>query len=136
MVAGIYGATGAVAPAGLVDDANWDALIANYNVARQNCICNSDCTCNTICSCYGDCGCNYSDERLKTDITLVDTIDGINVYTWKYVWDSSKRFIGVIAQELIGTRFETALTQDKNGFYMVDYSNLPVKHAAIRFSFI
>ena len=34
----------------IVDDANWDALIAQYNLARQNCMCNSDCSCNAICA--------------------------------------------------------------------------------------
>jgi len=52
----------------IITDIEWDALITNYNVARQNCICNTDCSCNAVCACHGDCGCNYSDERLKKNI--------------------------------------------------------------------
>jgi hypothetical protein len=34
---------------------------------------------------------------------------------------------GVIAQNLLGTKYESALSKDKDGFYMVDYSKLPIK---------
>lgn len=123
----IYGGAELDTSAGaVVDDWNWDSLIAQYNVARQNCICNSDCSCNAICACYGDCGCNYSDERLKKNIVFEGTKNGLNIYSWNYIWDAAKRHIGVIAQELVGTKHEDALSTDKNGFYMVNYSKLPI----------
>jgi hypothetical protein len=105
----------------------WIALLNAYNTMRQDCICNSDCHCNTVCTCYGNCDCNYSDERLKENIKLIDTMSDLNVYSYTYLWDKTKTFIGVIAQELLGTKYESALGKDSNGFYFVDYSQLPVK---------
>ena len=46
----------------------YQTLVNEYNVARRNCICNSDCACNNVCACHNDCGCNYSDRRLKKEI--------------------------------------------------------------------
>lgn len=48
---------------------NLRALIRQYNEFRMDCICNSDCACNSNCACHGDCGCNYSDKRLKREIS-------------------------------------------------------------------
>lgn len=110
----------------LVDDANWDALITQYNLVRQNCMCNSDCSCNAICACYGDCGCNYSDVRLKENVEFVEQRNGLNIYSWNYVWDKTKRHVGVLAQELFGTQYASALVMDKNGYYMVNYKMLPI----------
>jgi len=122
----IYGSITGVAGGGIIDDWNWDSLIAYYNAARQNCICNSDCSCNAVCACYGDCGCNYSDERLKTNIVFEGVKNGLNMYSWNYIWDATKRHVGVIAQELLGTEHEHALTTDAAGYYMVNYSKLPI----------
>jgi hypothetical protein len=105
----------------------WNAILTAYNTLRQDCICNSDCHCNTVCTCYGNCGCNYSDERLKENIKLIDTEGDLNVYSYTYLWDKTKTYIGVMAQELLGTRYESALGKDLKGYYYVDYSQLPVK---------
>lgn len=67
----------------------------------------------------------FSDERLKTDVELVGKIDGINIYSFKYVWDKSTTHVGVMAQELINTRHQYAITKHENGYYMVDYNKLP-----------
>jgi hypothetical protein len=97
------------------------------------CLCNCNyCTCNcNYCTCNCDysctCNCNYSDERLKMNIKFVGIEHGLNVYSWNYKWNSKKTYTGVIAQELIGTKYESALSIDKNGYYMVDYSKLPIK---------
>jgi hypothetical protein len=40
-----------------------------YNSFRTDCVCNSDCGNHSVCSCHNDCGCNYSDRRLKINIT-------------------------------------------------------------------
>lgn len=37
----------------------WTQMIDQYNVVRQNCICNSDCGCNTVCTCNINCLCHY-----------------------------------------------------------------------------
>jgi hypothetical protein len=107
--------------------AQWQAIISSYNTITQDCICNSDCACNAVCACYNDCGCNYSDERLKTNIILVDVIDGINVYEFNYAWNPTKTYRGVMAQELLNTKYRSAVTKDTSGFYKVDYAQLPVK---------
>lgn len=109
-----------------IDDYDWDQLISRYNNIRQNCICNTDCACNNVCSCHGDCGCNYSDIRLKQNIQFLGTRNGLRIYSWNYIWNETKTFIGVIAQELLNTKHSDALTKDKNGFYMVNYKKLPI----------
>ena len=110
-----------------IDPGGWNAILSAYNTLRQDCICNSDCHCNTVCTCYGNCGCNYSDERLKENIKLIDTEGDLNVYSYTYLWDKTKTYMGVMAQELLGTKYESALGKDSNGFYFVDYSQLPIK---------
>jgi hypothetical protein len=105
-----------------------DKLIGANNV----CVCNCNyCTCNcNYCSCNCNyactCNCNYSDVRLKTNIKPVGIENGLKVYTWSYVWDASKKFFGVMAQDLLGTKYESALSKDSNGYYFVNYSQLPI----------
>lgn len=110
-----------------------NSLVQKVNSAGAVCVCNCNyCTCNcNYCTCNCNysctCNCNYSDERLKTNIEFVRTQDGLNVYSWSYLWDTTRTYVGVLAQELLGTKFASALQQDTNGYYMVDYSKLPVK---------
>lgn len=60
MIHQVYGGAEQGRSSGLIiDDVPWASLIDQYNIVRQNCICNSDCSCNYVCACYGDCGCNY-----------------------------------------------------------------------------
>ena len=118
-----YGDTGTGSGIGA---AEWSAILNAYNTVRQDCICNSDCSCNNVCACFNDCGCNYSDIRLKENIELVGFEHGLNIYTWNYVWDNTKRFIGVMAQELLKTNLCHAVSMDANGYYKVDYTLLPV----------
>lgn len=105
---------------------HWTTLRSRYDVLRQDCICNSDCSCNLVCSCHNDCGCNYSDVRLKESIQYIETRNGLRIYTWNYIWDKTTTYLGVIAQELIGTKHEKALRLDANGYYMVNYKQLPI----------
>lgn len=105
-----------------------DKIIGANNV----CVCNCNyCTCNcNYCSCNCNyactCNCNYSDVRLKTIIEQIGIENELKVYTWSYIWDLSKQFIGVMAQDLLGTKYESALGIDSNGYYFVDYSQLPI----------
>ena len=108
----------------LINDINNSGAVCTCNCNYCTCNCNY-CTCNCNYSCT--CNCNYSDIRLKTDIELIGTEFGLNIYSFKYLADLTKRFVGVMAQELVGTTYEHALTKDANGYYMVDYSLLPVK---------
>jgi hypothetical protein len=60
------------------------------------------------------------------NIKFIGMQNGLKLYTWNYKWDSKVTHKGVIAQELLGTKYESALSKDKNGFYMVNYSKLPI----------
>lgn len=126
MVAQIIGGWTTYANDTTITTGQWSNLSARYDSMRTSCICNSDCSCNLVCACHNDCGCNYSDERLKENIEFVETKNGLNIYSWNYIWDKVTRFTGVMAQELVGTKFESALHVDKSGYYMVNYAKLPI----------
>jgi hypothetical protein len=126
------GAPGNMASGNKFYASDFSALATAVINAGAQCLCNCNyCTCNcNYCTCNCDysctCNCNYSDERLKENIKLIDTNSGLNVYSYTYLWDKTKTFIGVLAQELVGTKYESALGKDTNGYYFVDYSQLPV----------
>ena len=44
------------------------AVCNEYDIVRTNCICHSDMG-PLVCTCHNDCGCNYSDARLKKEIS-------------------------------------------------------------------
>ena len=134
-----YGAAGAQSNAttavatGKIFASDFNNLIKDINNAGAACTCNCNyCSCNcNYCTCNCNyqctCNCNYSDKRLKTQIRLIGEYAGLNIYSWKYIWDTTKKHIGVIAQELIGTKYEDALSKDNRGFYIVNYDKLPVR---------
>lgn len=134
LLAGInyYWSTGAVNTTHKVTAADVNAVIDKIQACGAVCVCNCNyCTCNcNYCTCNCNysctCNCNYSDERLKTNIRFIEVQAGLKIYTWNYKWDANTTHKGVIAQELIGTRYESALSKDKNGFYMVNYNKLPI----------
>lgn len=109
-----------------------NALINKVKDAGAACLCNCNyCTCNcNYCTCNCNyactCNCNYSDRRLKKNIKFLKNIFGINVYTFNYIWNDEEQ-IGVMAQELLKTKYKDCVSVDKKGFYMVDYSKLPFK---------
>lgn len=59
------------APGALIQQSHFDNIRTKITELGHDCICNSDCGNNSVCSCYNDCGCNYSDERLKQDISYL-----------------------------------------------------------------
>ena len=59
----------------------------------------------------------YSDARLKKNIKFVGTIDGVNIYSFDYVW--GEKSVGVLAQEV-----PWAAVVAPCGFLMVDYSKV------------
>lgn len=74
---------------------------------------------------YG-CGCTYgSDILLKENIKLLDIIDGINIYSFNYKSYPTNKLTGVMAQELLNTRFNNIVSKQKNGYYSVNYCLLP-----------
>jgi hypothetical protein len=105
-------------------------IITQIQNAGAVCLCNCNyCTCNcNYCTCNCNysctCNCNYSDRRLKRNIKFIKNIFGINVYTFTYVW-SNQTQIGVMAQELLDTKYRHCVSKDKKGFFMVNYSKLP-----------
>jgi hypothetical protein len=68
----------------------------------------------------------FSDKRLKENIELVDTVQGVNVYEFDYIDKSigADRYRGVMAQE-VETDYPDAVLEF-SGFKTVDYNKLPV----------
>ena len=60
----------------------------------------------------------FSDRRLKRNIKSVGNIDGVNLYSYNYIWDDVDR-IGVMADEV-----PHAAVQHASGYMMVDYSKV------------
>jgi hypothetical protein len=72
-----------------------------------------------------------SDNKLKENIVLVGKSEkGINIYQFNYIGKEGL-YEGVVAQELLGTEFESALELDLEGLYSVDYSKLDVEFKQI-----
>ena len=70
----------------------------------------------------------FSDENLKTDVEHVDTVDGVNVYEYRYE-GSEDRWRGVSAQE-VSRSHPDAVSMHPTGFLVVDYDKLPVNMVA------
>lgn len=125
-------AFGGVALGADITAASVNAMINQVVNAGAVCLCNCNyCTCNcNYCTCNCDyactCNCNYSDQRLKQDIKFLGIKNGFRLYSFKYIWDSKTTHVGVIAQEILKTAYKDAVSKDKDGFYMVDYSRLPI----------
>jgi len=63
-----------------------------------------------------------SDRRFKRNVSLIGENNGIKLYSFQYLW-SDDCYVGVMAQDLLGTEHESAVT-DNDGVYTVDYSKL------------
>jgi hypothetical protein len=63
-----------------------------------------------------------SDSRLKKDISFVGRSNGINLYSFSYIW-SDEIYVGVMAQELLDSNPD-AVILGKDGYYRVDYGAL------------
>ena len=117
-----------------VCNCNYCTCNCKYCTCNCNyCTCNCNyCTCNcNYCTCncnYCTCDCNYSDMRLKREIEFIEERNGLNIYSFKYLWDDAKR-TGVMAQEILNSKWKGAVMQDKNGYYMVDYGMLPYERS-------
>lgn len=73
----------------------------------------------------------FSDARLKENVEFVrhDEVTGLawyrfnyNAYARKRFGLSGKRMYGVIAQDLLDTRFASAVSRDASGYLRVDYN--------------
>lgn len=67
----------------------------------------------------------FSDIRLKENIKHIGDVDGIKVYSFKYIWDKFTTHVGAMAQDLLEGKYAHAVHLDKSGYYKVDYSKLP-----------
>lgn len=66
-----------------------------------------------------------SDRNVKTNIKHIDTINGIKIYSFNYIWSKIKS-IGVMAQDLLEMpEYKHAVHMTNTG-YVVDYSKLPI----------
>ena len=70
----------------------------------------------------------FSDRRLKTDIVYIgQSPSGINIYEFKFIADPSKKYQGVLADELLRMpSTAAAVSVDMSGYYTVDYSMIDV----------
>ena len=79
-----------------------------------------------------------SDVSLKENVKfLYQTKEGLNVYEYEYndyiksEWKNKTgenligKWRGVMAQELLGTKWETALTKEYGDYYVINYNKLP-----------
>jgi len=110
----------------VITAASVNRILADLNRFIGGCTCNCNyCTCNCNYSCT--CNCNYSDMRLKTNILFSHMFEDLSIYKFSYKWDTTKTYLGIMAQHLIGTKYENAVIKDKKGMYVVDYSKLPIE---------
>jgi len=71
-----------------------------------------------------------SDIRMKKNITKIGTSSsGLSIYKFRYIDSLENKgfYQGVIAQDLLDTKFESAVKLLSNGYYGVDYSKLDVE---------
>jgi hypothetical protein len=81
------------------------------------------------------CNASKSDKRLKKNINfLYEQENGIKIYEFEFIDDAvtnnpdlEGKWIGVIAQDLIDTEFEEALTLEDDGYFAVDYDKISVE---------
>jgi hypothetical protein len=66
----------------------------------------------------------FSDVRLKDDIELLGAYRDVNIYRYKYVWDKNTSYVGVMAQELLESKYKDVVELDSTGYYKVNYAKL------------
>ena len=82
-------------------------------------------------TCFGCPGYGKSDISYKENLNLIGkSASGLNIYQFNYIGEEGL-YEGVIAQELIGTKFESALSLNSDGKYLVDYNQVDVKFKKI-----
>ena len=72
-------------------------------------------------------GGGLSDIRVKTNVTLVGSVHGFNIYSWNYTFDpSGQKYVGVIAQEVMKTNPDSVYVAG-DGYYRVRYDVLGLR---------
>jgi hypothetical protein len=113
---------------------SWDCVKTNRNI-------NSVQACGYFCgeaTCWvgaingGYCNNQKSDIIYKENLILIGkSNNGLNIYEFNYKGEDGL-YQGVIAQELIGTKFETALSKNEDDLYVVDYNKIDVEFKKIK----
>jgi hypothetical protein len=67
-----------------------------------------------------------SDIRLKRNVEFLEETNGHKMYKFQYLW-SDEIYVGVMAQDLMGTKYQCALQKRPDGFFNVDYNQLGLK---------
>ena len=67
----------------------------------------------------------FSDKNLKTNIKHIDTIKGIKIYSFNYIWSKIKS-VGVMAQDLLEMPEQKHAVELTKVGYTVDYSKLSI----------
>ena len=93
-----------------------------------------------LCSVGSFCNNQKSDKRLKKKIKYIETTEeGLKLYTFEfkksyinkakmlYNVDLNGTYKGVLAQDLIDTKFESNVTIESDGYYAVDYDGIGIK---------
>jgi hypothetical protein len=106
----------------------------DFSIMHNSCWCPSQ-YCGNYCNSYYcpacDSGPPKSDIRFKENVKLIGKSPlGINIYEFNYIGESDL-YEGVIAQELINTEFESALSLSEDGKYRVDYNKIDVEFKKI-----
>jgi hypothetical protein len=94
------------------------------------------------CNIYYDnwCNGNKSDKRLKKNIEfLYEQPNGLKIYQYEFLDEItlkqpelSGKWQGVIAQDLVNTKFENVITLEDDGYFKVDYDKLGLKQTQIK----
>jgi hypothetical protein len=104
----------------------------DFSVMHNSCWCPTS-FCGNWCydgTCSG-CGGGKSDISYKENINLIgQSPSGINIYEFNYIGEEGL-YQGVIAQELVGTKYENALTINNDGKYLVNYDQIDVQFKKI-----
>ena len=116
---------------GLITEQEVIELVEGYNYATETYVNNEISDHNELTTIEGAHSTQPSDRRLKTDINFVGkSASGINIYTFRFLNSElygSGLYQGVLSDEVP----KSVLTQDTNGYDMVDYGKIDVNFVQI-----
>jgi len=78
----------------------------------------------TIASVASSIGKLFSDARLKENVIKIDSYNNVNFYEYNYTFNKTQRFVGVMAQEILQSKYSECVELDSTGYYKVDYTQL------------
>lgn len=66
----------------------------------------------------------FSDVRLKENVVKINSYNNVNFYEYNYTFNKTQRFVGVMAQEILQSKYSECVELDSTGYYKVDYTRL------------